>query len=156
MCSSPRCGQWYTGGSGILLSASAVERIASATRDDVAAWGYVGGKCRCGDVPLACALVDLRIERRHRPDLFLDSCATCGAFMPSSPRRILSCHAAEAFHATNVHAKHKANYDAKAMMAHGVLLQNRGFLPYVWYKGLNGVPHAERMRTVRRECAPRG
>ena len=138
---------WFTGGSGVLLPASVVRRIATAPRADIEAWGSVGSHCKCGDVPLACALIDLGVGREHRPELFLDSCITCEDFSATVPRRILSCHAAEAFSSTNVHATHKESYDAKLLAAHGISLRRHGFK---WPATLQHFEPVDRMLAVQK------
>ena len=145
---------WFTGGSGVLLPASVVDRIASANDSDIAAWGSVAKQCKCFDVPLACAIQDLGVTIAHRPDRFLDSCLACTAFLPTAPRRILSCHNSEAFSGrSNPHATHKGPWDNKDLR--GVMkLHTSG---YKWPAYLSHVPPLERMQEVRRGlCAPRG
>lgn len=75
-------------------------------------WATIAERCRCGDVPLACALADIGMPRiRHLPATFLDSCLYCADFL--KPRRIISCHAASVFRGYNRYATDKRDQDRK-------------------------------------------
>ena len=142
---------WLTGGSGVLLPWAVSRRLAIASERARRAWGWAGRDCKCGDVPLACALDELGVGVSHMPASFLDSCVSCADFI--GRRNILSCHAVEAFRSYNVHAKRKGPRDAA--LVHGVLaLRHRR--AYHWPSNLSHVLLEDRMATVRSTlCAPR-
>ena len=140
--SARRRGGWLTGGSGMLIPGAVVRRLVNDDRD-VMRWASLGKSCKCADVPLSCALNDLMraefplVARvAHTPQLFLDSCLYCADFLV--PRRIVSCHAADAFRPLNRYASDKKFMDSRAVkgsFAFRIILRQTGRLQpykYAW------------------------